>query len=111
MGIEHGMAEAAASDPLPRDNEREPRTAFTLLIEGDDEGFQFSPIDEDRLQQLVVSLVDTPEERLAGVLQRVDADRRHHCARGSRARLCRISRSAITCWWLEYPGRASTATS
>ena len=87
MGIEHGMAEAAASDPLPRDNEREPRTAFTLLIEGDDEGFQFSPIDEDRLQQLVVSLVDTPEERLAGVLQRVDADRRHHRARANRGKI------------------------
>ena len=57
---------------------REPRTAFAALIEGDDEGFQFSPIDEDRLQQLVVSLVDTQEELLAGVLQRVDADRRHH---------------------------------
>ena len=39
--------------------EREPRTAFTALIEGDDEGFQISPIDENRLQQLVVSPVDT----------------------------------------------------
>ena len=29
---------------------REPRTAFTALTEGDDEGFQFSPIDEDRFQ-------------------------------------------------------------
>ena len=38
---------------------REPRTTFTALIEGDYESFQFSPIDEDRLQQLGVSLVDT----------------------------------------------------
>ena len=64
---------------------REPRTGFTALIEGDDEGFQFSPIDETRLQQLVLSLVDT-QELLAGVLQRVDADRRHHQARGSRGK-------------------------
>ena len=77
---------------------REPRTAFTALIERDDEGFQFSPIDEDRLQQLVVSLVDAQEELLAGVLQRVDADRCHHRERSSRARLCRISRKAITFW-------------
>ena len=62
---------------------REPRTAFTALIEGDDEGFQFSPIDENKL--LVVSLVDTQEEILAGVLQRVDTDRRHHRAHGSRS--------------------------
>ena len=33
---------------------REPGTAFPALIEGGDEGFQFSPIDEDGLQQLVV---------------------------------------------------------
>ena len=65
---------------------REPRTAFTALIERDDEGFQFSPIDEDRLQQLVVSLVDAQEELLAGVLQRVDADRRRHRAHDSRGR-------------------------
>ena len=65
---------------------REPRTAFTAVIEGDDEGFQFSPIDENRLQQLVVSLVDTQEELLAGVLQDVDADRLHHRARGSRGK-------------------------
>ena len=38
---------------------RESRTACTALVEGNDEGFQFSPIDENRLQQLVVSLVDT----------------------------------------------------
>ena len=63
---------------------RKPRTAFTALIEGDDEGFQFSPIDEARLQQLVVSLLDTQEGLLAGVLQRVDADHRHHRSRGSR---------------------------
>ena len=61
--------------------------AFTALIEGDNEGFQFSPIDEDRLQQLVVSLVDTQEELLAGVLQRVDADRRHHRARANRGKI------------------------
>ena len=65
---------------------REPRTAFTALIEGDDEGFQFSPIDKDRLQQLVVSLLDTQEELLAGVLERVDTDRRHHRTRASRGK-------------------------
>ena len=65
---------------------REPRTTFTALIEGDDDDFQFSPIDEDRLQQLVIFVVDTEEEFLAGVLQRVDADRSHHCARGSRGK-------------------------
>ena len=65
---------------------RGPRTAFTALIEGDEECFQFSPIDENRLQQLVVSLVDTEEELLAGVLQRVRADRRHHRVRGSRSK-------------------------
>ena len=65
---------------------REPPTTFAALIEGDDQGVQFSPIDEDRLQQLVVSLVHTQEELLAGVLQRVDADRRHHCARASRGK-------------------------
>ena len=65
---------------------REPRTAFTALTEGVDEGFQFSPIDEGRLQQLVVSLMDTQEELLAGVLQRVDADPRHLRARGSRGK-------------------------
>ena len=63
---------------------RDLRTAFSALIEGADESLQFSPIDEDRLKQLVVSLVDTQEELLAGVLQRVDADRRHHLARGGR---------------------------
>ena len=47
---------------------RDPRTAFTTFIEVDDKGFQFSPIDEDRLQHLVVFLVDTQEELLAGVL-------------------------------------------
>ena len=65
---------------------REPRTAFTALIEGDDEIFLLSLIDETRLQQLVVSLVDTREEHLAGVLERVDADRRHQRARGSRGK-------------------------
>ena len=63
--------------------EREPRTVFTALIEGDDEGFQFSPIDEEKSQNLVVFRVDTQEEFLPGVLQRIDADRRHHCARSS----------------------------
>ena len=65
---------------------REPCTSFAALIEGDDEGFQFSPIDEDRLQDLVVSLVGTQEELLVGVLQHVDVDRRHHRARGSRGK-------------------------
>ena len=65
---------------------QEPRTAFTALTEGDDEGFEFSPIDEDRLPQLVVSLVDTQEELLAGVLHRIDADRRHHHTRVSRGK-------------------------
>ena len=41
MGIEHGMAEAAAIDPYHVMMGREPRTAFTALTEGDDEGFQF----------------------------------------------------------------------
>ena len=45
---------------------REPRKAFTALNDGDDESVQFSPIKEDRLQQLVVSLVYTQEEHLAG---------------------------------------------
>ena len=70
---------------------RETRTTFTALIEGDDEGFQFSPIDKDMLQQLVVSLVDTQEELLAGVLQRVGADCPHHRARAVAVRLSRIS--------------------
>ena len=35
----------------------------------------------------MASLVDTQEELLAGVLQRVDADRRHHRARGSRGKM------------------------
>ena len=61
---------------------REPRSAFTVLIEGDDEAFQLSPIDENRLQELVVSLLDTQAELLAGVLQRFVADRRHHRAVG-----------------------------
>ena len=65
---------------------REPLSAFTALIEGDDKGFQFGPIDENRLQQPVDCLVDTQEELLAGVLQRVDADRRHHRARGCRGK-------------------------
>ena len=65
---------------------REPRTAFTAFIERNDEDFQFSTIGKTRLRQLVVSLVDTQEKFRAGVLQRVDADRRHHPARGSRAK-------------------------
>ena len=44
---------------------REPRTAFTALIEGDDENFVFSPVNEDGLQQLVVSPVHTQEELLS----------------------------------------------
>ena len=55
---------------------RESLMTFTAFIEGDDEGFQFIPIDDDRSQQMVVSLVDTQEDFLAGVLQHVDADRR-----------------------------------
>ena len=65
---------------------REPRATFTALLEGDDDGFQFSPTDKDRLYQLVVPLVDIQAEPLAGVLQRVDADRRHHRPRGSRGK-------------------------
>ena len=65
---------------------RQPRKTFTALIEGHGKGFQLSPIDETGLQQLVVSLVDTQEELLAGVLQRVDADRHHHRARNSRGK-------------------------
>ena len=61
------------------------RTAFTARIEEDDEGFR-CPIDDTRLQQLVVFLVDIQEELLAGVLQLVDADRRHHRARGRRGK-------------------------
>ena len=34
----------------------------------------------------MVSLVDTSEELLAGVLQRVDGDRGHHRTRGSRGK-------------------------
>ena len=73
MGIEHGLAKRLQATPYHVMMGQEPRTAFTALTEGDDEGFEFSPIDEDRLPQLVVSLVDTQEELLAGVLQRVDA--------------------------------------
>ena len=65
---------------------REPRTAFTALIEGDDERFQFSSIDKERLQQLVVSVVNTQEELLVGVLQYADADCRRHRACGSRGK-------------------------
>ena len=36
------------------------------------------------------------------------AGRERHCIW---ARLCRILRLAITFWWLECPGRASTASS
>ena len=69
------------------------RTSCTALIEGDDEGFQFSTINENRLQQLVASVVDIQEKLLAGVLQRVGADRRYHKARGSLGKtLCHTSR-------------------
>ena len=64
---------------------REPRTAFTALIEGDDERFQFSSIDKERLQQLVVSVVNTQEELLVGVLQYADADCPHRAC-GSRGK-------------------------
>ena len=83
MGIEHGLAEAAARDPLPRHDGAGAAYGLSALLEGDDEAFQSSPIDEDRLQQLVVSLVDTQAKLLAGALQRVDANNRHHRARGS----------------------------
>ena len=63
----------------------EPLTSSSALIEGDDEGCQSSPIDEDRLLQLMFSLLDTQEELPAGVLQRLGADR-HHRARGSRGK-------------------------
>ena len=89
---------------------REPRTAFAL-IEGDDEGFQFSPIDEERFPMLVVSLVDTQEELLAGVLQRVDADRRHHRARDSRGKTATFHGRRLRSDGSEYSGRASTASS
>ena len=39
-----------------------------------------------RLQKLVVSPVDVQEELLKGVLKRLDADSRHHRARGSRGK-------------------------
>ena len=64
----------------------EPRTTFAALTVGDDEGFQFSLIDETRLHQLVVPQVDTQEELLARVQQRVGTDRRHQRARGSRGK-------------------------
>ena len=70
----------------------EPRTAFTALIEEDYEGFQFSAIDENRWQQLLVSLADTQEELLAGVLQRVDAVVIANERAARAARRCRISR-------------------
>ena len=84
------MAEAAAKK-LHVMTGREPRTAFTALIEGGDESFQDSPTDETRLQQLMTSLVDTQEGLLAGVLQRVDADRRHHRVHGSRGKTLRFT--------------------
>ena len=102
--------------------------AFTALIEGDNEGFQFSPIDEDRLQQLVVSLVDTQEELWAGVLQRVDADPRHHRERGCRGKnlphfkvsdyvlVARVSRQGkyrklMSTWTGTWRARSNCATS
>ena len=55
----------------------EPRTASTALMEGGVDGFWLSPPDENRLKQLVASLVDDQEKLLIGVLQRIDADRGH----------------------------------
>ena len=63
---------------------RDSHMAFPALIEGDDDGFEFSTIDKERLQNMVVSLVDTQEELLAAVKQRGDAGRRPHRARGNR---------------------------
>ena len=71
---------------------RESRTAFTALNEGDDEGFQFSPIDEDRLQQLVVSLADTQEEHVAGCRNASTPIVVTTARAAVAARLCRISR-------------------
>ena len=59
----------------------EPRTAFAALIQMNHQGFQFGPVDENRLQQIAVTQVDTEKKILAGVLQRVDADRCCHRAR------------------------------
>ena len=56
----------------------EPRTASRALIEGGVDGFRLSPLDENRLKQLVAPLVDDKEKLLIGVLQRIDADRGHH---------------------------------
>ena len=76
MGIEHGMAEAAESDPLPRHDGAGVPYDLYCFHRGRRRGFQFIPIEDDRSQRLVVSLVDTQDDLLAGVLQRVDADRR-----------------------------------
>ena len=65
---------------------REPRTTFTALMVGDEEGFQLSPIDENRLQQLVGFVVYNQETLLAVVLQRIDANHRHHQSSGSRGK-------------------------
>ena len=79
------MAEAVASDHYHVMWGREPSTSFTALIEGHDYSFPFSPIDEDSWQQLVVFLVNTQEDLLAGVLQCVDSDLCHHRVRGGRS--------------------------
>ena len=81
MGIEYRVAEAAADDPLPRHDGVYAAYGLYCSHRGGRRGFQFSPIDETRLHELVVFLTDT-QELLAGVLQGVDVDRRHHRARG-----------------------------
>ena len=44
------MAEAAASDSLPRHDWAGVSYGHTAFVEGDDEGLQFIPIDDDRSQ-------------------------------------------------------------
>ena len=69
---------------------RDLRTAFSALIEGADESLQFSPIDEDRLKQLVDSLVDTQEGPGRGA-----ATRRRRSSSPPRARRSRQDSAAF----------------
>ena len=69
---------------------REPRTAFTTLIEGHEEGFQVSPTDENRLQQLVFFLVDIQEAPGNGA-----ATRRRRSSSQSSARQLRQDSAAF----------------
>ena len=80
------MAEAAASDPLPRHDGAGAAYGLYCSHRGGRRRLAIQPDRRRQVQQLAVSLVDTQEEILAGVLQRVDADRRHHRARGSRGK-------------------------